>query len=171
MTEIQQYQVLQSLPGFELRNYADHLLVTKPMPGSMSSAGSAAFGYLARYIGGENAEQKQIAMTAPVLQRKSDAGFDVSFVMPAEMTEAPAPLRDGMRVERVAGKLVAAKSFSGAASDELFQRKAAQLMQAIEQAGFVATEQVQYARYNGPWTPPFLRRNEVLVAVAPVGSP
>lgn len=171
MTEIQRYEVVESFPGFELRAYADHVLVTKPMPGSMGPAAYSAFGYLAGYIGGDNAAGQKIEMTAPVLQKRTSSGFDVSFVMPADMADPPEPNREGMRVEKVAGELVAAKRFSGAATDELFEKKAAELLAAIGRAGFEHTGEVQYARYNGPWTPPFLRRNEVLVAVRRPGSP
>lgn len=171
MTEIQRYEVVETFPGFELRSYADHTLVTKPMSGSMGSAAYSAFGYLAGYIGGQNQTRQQIAMTAPVLQKKTESGFDVSFVMPADMELAPDPVVSDMRVERVRGELVAAKRFTGAASDDLFERKAQDLIAAARRSGFEVAGDVQYARYNGPWTPPFLRRNEVLVAVSRPGSP
>jgi len=171
VTEIQRYEVIESHPGFELRQYADHTLVTKPMAGTMNSAAYSAFRYLVNYLGGQNQQNQQIAMTAPVLQRKSEHGFDVSFVMPHDMTEAPAPMGADMRVERVAGALMAAKRFSGSATDALFERKAEKLLADVEKAGFQAVSEIQYARYNGPWTPAFLRRNEVLVAVAPLSSP
>ncbi|MFM1994243.1 MAG: hypothetical protein RL537_932 [Actinomycetota bacterium] len=165
MAEIQRYKVIESNRGFEIRDYEPHTLVTKPMPGSMGSASYSAFGYLAGYIGGENEARQQIAMTAPVLQKKSASGFDVSFVMPHELVDAPQPLRPGMSVQRMAGGLMAAKRFNGSASDRLFESKAAALLAELEKAGYQAVGEVQYARYNGPWTPPVLRRNEVLVAI------
>jgi len=166
LTEVQRYEVIEAFPGFELRSYADHTLVTKPMAGAMGPAASAAFGHLAGYISGQNQARQKIEMTAPVLQRKSGSGFDVSFVMPHEMENAPAPLGADMRVERIQGSLVAAKRFSGAATDALFERKAKKLLTEIEAAGLKQASDVQYARYNGPWTPPFLRRNEVLVEIS-----
>lgn len=165
MAEIQRYKVIESHKGFEVRNYEPHTLVTKPMQGTMGSASYSAFGYLAGYIGGENENRQQIAMTAPVLQKKSASGFDVSFVMPHDLVNAPKPIRSGMSVERVEGGLMAAKRFSGAATDRLFESKAQALIKELEAAGFQAVGDVQYARYNGPWTPPVLRRNEVLVAI------
>lgn len=171
MTEIWRYRVLESNSGFELRDYADHTLVTKPMAGSMGSAAYGAFRYLVNYLGGENQDRTQIAMTAPVVQQKSKAGYDVSFVMPDGMQDVPKPLGPDMRIEQVPGQLMAAKRFSGSASDELFERKAAELVAAVQKAGFEIVGEVQYARYNGPWTPPILRRNEVLVAVAQPSSP
>jgi hypothetical protein len=60
---------------------------------------------------------------------------------------------------------MAAKRFSGAATDRLFESKAQALLKELEAAGYKAVGEIQYARYNGPWTPPVLRRNEVLVAI------
>ena len=165
MAEIQRYKVIESNKGFEVRDYEPHTLVTKPMQGTMGSASYSAFGYLAGYIGGENENRQQIAMTAPVLQKKNAAGFDVSFVMPHDLADAPRPTRSGMSIERVEGGLMAAKRFSGAATDRLFESKAEILLKELAAAGFQVVGEVQYARYNGPWTPPVLRRNEVLVAI------
>ena len=109
MAEIQRYKVIESHRGFEIREYEPHTLVTKPMAGSMGSASYSAFGYLAGYIGGENEARQQIAMTAPVLQKRSGDGFDVSFVMPHDLKDAPNPVRPGMSVQKMAGGLMAAK--------------------------------------------------------------
>jgi len=166
VTEVQRYEVVGKNPGFEIRQYAPHLLVTKSMSGSLSAAGSNAFRYLAGYIGGENADRQQIAMTAPVLQHKQPSGYEVAFVMPDHMKDAPAPLREGMEVKKVDGVLMAAKRFSGLATDELFERKGKKLLEELRAAGYEPVGEVSYARYNGPWTPAPLRRNEVLVALS-----
>ena len=166
MTEIQRYSVLASHSGFELRDYEPHIVVTKPMPGTMGSSSYSAFGYLAGYIGGQNQASQQIAMTAPVLQQKSGDGYDISFVMPHQMDSAPQPMYRDMRVTNMPGGTFAAKRFSGSASDALFERKAKKLLEDVQKAGLTTVGEVQYARYNGPWTPPPLRRNEVLVAIA-----
>jgi len=165
VTEVQRYDVVSKGPGFEIRQYASHVLVTKQMSGTLSAAGSNAFRYLVGYIGGENAARQQIAMTAPVLQQKQAGGYEVSFVMPGDMEDAPAPMREGMEVKKVEGVLMAAKRFSGLASDELFERKGKRLIEDLVAAGYEPVGEVSYARYNGPWTPGPLRRNEVLVAV------
>lgn len=165
MAEIQKYDVVEDLRGFQLRRYAPHALVTKPMWGSMAQAGNSAFGYLAGYISGQNDRRESIAMTAPVLQQKTDAGYEVSFVMPADLTDPPKPI-PGLVLSHIDEKLMAAIRFSGLASDDLFERKADQLVDSVRKAGFEIVSAPIYARYNGPWTPPMLRRNEVLVEVA-----
>ena len=170
MAEIQKYDVVENQPGFQLRRYAPHSLVTKPMSGSMASAGNSAFGYLASYISGQNERGQQIAMTAPVLQQKTANGYEVSFVMPDELRDPPKP-RPGLELRSIESKLMAAIKFSGSASDELFERKAKELVSSLEAAGYRVISEPLYARYNGPWTPPLLRRNEVLVEVESITTP
>jgi hypothetical protein len=170
LTEIQAYEVVEDLTGFQLRLYAPHTLVTKPMPGSLSQSGNQAFGYLADYIFGNNESSMKIAMTAPVLQQKTESGFEVSFVMPRDMASPPAPRTD-LKISRVAGKLMAAVRFSGSASDGLFESKAEKLLQALRGSGYEPVSEVMFARYDGPWTLPLLRRNEVLVEVVSTKAP
>jgi hypothetical protein len=164
LTEVQAYQVLEDLPGFQLRRYAPHTIVTKPMPGSLSQSGNQAFGNLADYIFGNNEDGTKIAMTAPVLQQKTVSGFEVSFVMPKEMTNPPKPNTD-LQISRVGEKLMAAARFSGMASDALFDSRGKKLLEAIAESSFTPVSEVLFARYDGPWTLPMLRRNEVLVEV------
>ena len=170
MTEIQAYEVVEDLSGFQLRRYAPHTIVTKPMSGSLSQSGNQAFGYLADYIFGNNESSMKIAMTAPVLQQKTPAGFEVSFVMPSDLDAPPAP-RSDLKISRVEGKLMAALRFTGSASDSLFESKSQKLLQALGGSGYTPVSEVMFARYDGPWTLPLLRRNEVLVEVVPTKAP
>lgn len=170
MTEIQAYEVLEDLPGFQLRKYAPHMIITKPMPGSLSQSGTQAFGYLADYIFGNNQAGMKIAMTAPVLQQKTRDGFEVSFVMPSDLVNPPAPRTD-LKITEVSQKLMAAHRFSGSASDQLFESKSKKLLESVLAAGFEPVSEVLFARYDGPWTLPLLRRNEVLVEVVASKAP
>ena len=164
MTQIQRYDVVEDLDGFQLRRYAAHNLVSKAVAGSLASSGNQAFGYLAGYISGQNATGSKIEMTAPVLQKKTASGFEVSFVMPHDLANPPKPAAD-LSMQSVEPKLMAALRFSGSASDSLFERKAEQLLELAKAQGLKPISEVMFARYNGPWTPPPLRRNEVLVEV------
>lgn len=168
MTEIQRYRVLDSFSGIELREYEPHTLVTMRTPGSFNQAGYNAFGYLAGYISGQNRQNRTIAMTAPVIQKPASAGYEVSFVMPADMKpeEVPAPSSSSLKLKHEGPQRVAAIRFSGMASGELFEAKGAKLLEALKSKGIEPKGEVFFARYNGPWTPPFLRRNEALVEIA-----
>ena len=170
MTEQQAYEVLEEHPGFELRRYPDHLVAETEVGGSFESAGSAAFGRLARYIGGHNGSSRKVAMTAPVVQESDPQGsrFVVGFVMPADVSpeDLPDPLDAAVRTRRVPAQTAAALRFSGRWSRGSFERHAAQLLEAVEAAGLEVVGGPRYARFDPPWTPWFLRRNEVVVRVA-----
>jgi hypothetical protein len=45
------------------------------------------------------------------------------------------------------------------------------LVSELGKSGYEAVGGPVYARYNGPWTPFFMRRNEVLVPVKRVVAP
>ncbi|NBU23011.1 MAG: heme-binding protein [Actinobacteria bacterium] len=166
MTEIQSYRVLKSYPGFELREYEPHTLVTTWSQGDLGSSAYNAFGYLASFIGGNNQRRQAIAMTAPVVQRQSGSGFEVSFVMPAGMTEVPNPNSSALRIESFGRSKFAAVRFSGFARESLFRAKEEKLRELCAKQGFTVIGEPRFARYNGPWTPGPLRRNEVLLEIA-----
>ncbi len=176
MTEVQRYQVLKQHRGFEIRSYPAHSLVTMDMSGDLARAGNSAFGYLASYIGGANANRQSIAMTAPVLERPiyasegiastaTPAGYQVSFVMPAEMgdSQPPAPLSSQLKTERSSGGTFAVRRFSGVANQQHFFDQAEKLLRDLAAEGLKSKGSPIFARYNGPWTPGPLRRNEVLL--------
>lgn len=165
MTEVQPYQVVRELGEAELRLYPAHSLVSTLRQGSLSEAGMSAFSSLIGYIQGRNQNRQQIAMTAPVIQHPTADGYRVSFVMPAEMNQPPAPVEAGVTVVAERGGLFAAVQFSGLANEAAFKRQGAKLLSILKANDLNSMGEVFYARYNGPWTAPFLRRNEALVAV------
>jgi hypothetical protein len=168
VTEIQRYRVLDSFSGIEIREYEPHTLVTMQTSGNFNQAGSNAFGYLVSYISGRNQANQSIAMTAPVIQKPKAEGYAVSFVMPADMKaeQVPAPIGSSLVVEHESSKRIAAIRFSGMATRELFEGKGQKLLSTLNARGIRPIGDVFYARYNGPWTPPILRRNEALVEIA-----
>lgn len=133
MTEKLGYQVIENLGAFEIRQYPPHILVSTNESGSMSTAGSQSFRRLANYIFGGNNAGKSIAMTAPVMQAKKEEGFVTSFVMPASMSMSQMPSSSDPTLsfsEHPGGKF-AAVSFSGLASQPLFDSKAKALKEAL----------------------------------------
>jgi hypothetical protein len=165
VTEIQRYEVLSNQDGFETRRYEPFVTISKIENGSMAAAGNQAFRPLANFIFGGNKSGQQIAMTAPVTQVKVADGYRVSFVMPASMRieNMPEPASSDILIEEHPAGKYAALKFSGLATEKLFQRKEALLRKKLEQDGIGASPMATYARYNGPWTPGPLRRNEVLI--------
>lgn len=62
------YNVLREEDGFELREYASHILAETTVEGEFEDAGNEAFGRLFKYISGNNKQQHKVAMTSPVGQ-------------------------------------------------------------------------------------------------------
>jgi hypothetical protein len=170
MTEQQVYDVLEEHPDFELRRYPEHLVAETEVGGPFELAGNVAFPRLARFIGGHNRSSRKIAMTAPVVQEQDPANrrYVVGFVMPADVSaeDLPDPLDTAVRVRRVPAETAAALRFSGRWSRGSFEKRAAQLLAALDTAGLEVVGTPRYARFDPPWTPWFLRRNEVVVPVA-----
>jgi hypothetical protein len=169
MTEQQPYEVVAELEGFELRRYPAHLVAEVEVGGPFEVAGNLAFPRLARFIGGHNRAGSKVAMTAPVVQEQDPRSRRsvVGFVMPADLEEQdlPEPTDPGLRTRAVPAQTAAALSFSGPWLGRRFDRRAQQLLAAVEAAGLEVTGPVRYARFDPPWTPWFLRRNEVVVPV------
>ena len=181
MTEQQPYEVLEQHPGFELRRYPSHAVAEVRVRGSFDGAGNSAFRALFRYITGHNESAGSIAMTAPVLQERSrsekvamtapvvqtetDEGEHVvALVLPATMSaeSAPVPADPAVRVRQVPERLAAAVRYSGRWTESAYRRHLSDLQAEIVRAGLVATGPPRFARFDPPFTPWFLRRNEVV---------
>ena len=170
MTEEQPYTVLKQLDGFEVRHYPDYVLVQVDVTGDFMRAGNVAFGPLVSYISGNNQVGKKIAMTAPVLQEtRGEETHTVSFVLPAGMTVADVPLPSNACVstKHVAAHEAAVMKFGGGWNGDRFQENGDVLQKKVHEAGLTAVGNVYYARFDPPWKPWFLKRNEVLIALAP----
>lgn len=181
VTEQQPYDVVRVYPGWELRHYPEHLVAQISVRGSFEQAGNIAFGPLVGYIGGANRSRsriamtapvvqgERIAMTAPVVQQSGDAGdYTVAFVLPSSLTEqtAPEPTDPRVQVCVVPARYAAATRYSGRWSQTAYREHCAQLRSAIAGAGLRAIGEPRFARFDPPFKPWFLRRNEVVIDVA-----
>ena len=164
------FERTDQLGEVEVRLYERHLLASVDVNSSFKDAGNAAFRPLFRYISGRNADEQEIAMTAPVIQsasRKDDAAWTVSFVMPASLLKTGAPRPNTERVEIVerSEQLLAALPYSGSWRVGLFEEHKKELIQEVERSPYSICGEVMWARHNAPFTPWFLKKNEVLVPV------
>lgn len=168
MTEIQPYVLESEHDGFEVRSYPEHLLVEVEVGGDFFEAGSRGFRPLISYIGGNNVSNEKIAMTAPVIQAPAGDRYTVSFVLPEDMDVAllPVPTGAGVRTRVVPAGRVAARRFSGGADEARYAANAMQLVAMVTQAGLSRVGAPYFARYDPPWKPGFLRRNEALVRLS-----
>ena len=164
------FERTDQLGEVEVRIYERHLLASVDVNGSFKDAGNAAFRPLFRYISGRNADEQKIAMTAPVIQRasrKDDADWTVSFVMPASLlnTGAPNPTAQQVEIVERAEQLIAALPYSGSWRTSLFEENKEKLIHRLAQSEYSVCGKVMWARHNAPFTPWFLKKNEVLIPV------
>jgi len=171
------YIVLDNSREYEIREIPEHLVAETEVRGSFVEAGNEAFSILAGYIFGDNTTQSEIAMTAPVLERPSeklamtapvlagetDKGFlTYAFVMPSKYTleSLPKPNDFRVKIRKVEKMKVAVLVFKGFFNDKHFDSKKEQLKELLERDG-LSYSRLYSVGYNPPWTPPFMRRNEV----------
>ncbi|MFM8354804.1 MAG: SOUL family heme-binding protein [Gammaproteobacteria bacterium] len=162
------FEVVQADKDFELRRYAPYHIVSTPAGSTFEDTGDVGFRPLFRYISGNNATGTDMAMTAPVLQTRDQTDWRLAFVVPATLgaERIPAPTAPGMQVETVAGGLYAVRRFSGGWGEQRFLEQEAALQAALDARGLIACGPTRYARYDPPFKPTFLRRNEILIPVA-----
>jgi hypothetical protein len=166
-TEEAKYAVLEKDGHFELRQYEPCIVAETPVEGDFDEVGSAGFRRLFRYISGDNQAKMPISMTAPVTQQKAGKDWSIAFVMPAEYTMATLPIPNDARIalRTIPARLVAAITYSGTWSESRYEEHKALLDQMMSKRKLKPAGEFIYARYNPPFTPWFMRRNEVLVPV------
>ena len=102
-------------------------------------------------------------MTAPVTQAAADGGYFVQFTMPREYTleTLPEPLDPQVKLRSVSGGRFAVIRYSGSWSESNYTEHLAKLERGVEAAGLRTTGAPIYSRYNAPFVPWFMRRNEI----------
>lgn len=169
MTEHQRYDVVQTYPDFEVRRYPAHVVAETRVRGSFEGVGNTSFRRLVGFIGGRNTSSEKVAMTAPVIQsEEEEAGsYVVSFVMPADfdLPRTPEPTDPDVTLRRVKAHTAAALRFSGRWSRGRYEEHAQRLSADLASAGIEVAGPPAFARFDPPWTPWFLRHNEVVVPV------
>lgn len=178
------YTVTQKDGKFEIRDYSSHIVAETDVDGDLEKAGSKAFNILFGYISGANRSQDKVDMTAPVSQRSTSEKIDmtapvgqqrssdrwvVSFMMPAgyTMKTLPEPENPEVRLRKVPARRMAAVRYSGFWNEKGYLLNRAKLENWIDDNGFRILGEPIWARYNSPFTPWFLRRNEILIPVQP----
>ncbi len=162
------YEVLKKIGKVEIRRYP-RLVIAR-----VDGYGDGGFNILFQFITGNNRQKsnvkmtspvvsEQIAMTAPVL---SETG-SLAFIMPEGLSleTTPEPIDERVIIAEIPERTIAALRFSGRWSNLIFKKKTKELLAEIENEGLKVVGQVFSMRYNGPFTPWFLRRNEVAIPV------
>jgi hypothetical protein len=192
-TEEVPYAVIERVgEDIEIRQYPTRVVADTVIDGSDGDqARSDAFRRLFDYISGANqsgtkiamtapvaTEREQIAMTAPVQTSVAAGGqgkggwFGMGFFLPASYTLDTAPVPTDSRVRLIAlpPETLAVLRFSGSRAADAVAARQKALLDALAGSGWRAEGEPVAFFYDPPWTLAFLRRNEVAVAVKPVGT-
>jgi hypothetical protein len=166
MTRTPPYKLLLKDGNFELRDYPRLTVVNAPM-GAAGRDGS--FRKLFAFITGRNDGSEKIAMTTPVLISSAGGERTMGFIMPDNVAAqgVPKPSDTSLSLGQLNAGRFAVLRFSGEHSSANEAHAVEALAHWIATRSLVARGAPVIAYYDPPWTPLFLRRNEVLISVQP----
>lgn len=176
------FTILERKDGYEIREYSPYIEARVKVSGSYRDAQNGGFRILAEYIFGGNTSKTSVSMTAPVVEQRSESismtapvaeeliGTDeriVSFIMPEKYTLATLPTPNDSRIEiiQVPTHKSAVLRYTWNATAGRVEKKKLQLLSYLKRDGLISVGTPRGARYNPPWTIPFMLRNEILVDI------
>ena len=180
--ETPKYKVLDKNGRIELRRYSSYITASIEINAdSYNTASSKAFGTLADYIFGNNSKSTKIAMTAPVMSQKPDTSekiamtapvsaskldeqtYLISFTMPSSYSieNLPKPNSSKVIIKNVPSSEVVVIRFSGYTTEEKIENMVKQLRIWANQKQIKLDSEPTLLRYDPPWKPGFIRRNEI----------
>ena len=177
-----EYEVIKTIDKVEFRKYSPYVVAEVVLNTATEDAANQAFPILSGYIFGKNKGEKKFSMTAPVTQTAEPIRLEmavpvtqatvtgalrVQFVLPRGVTleTAPEPIDPRVQLRLVAARTWAVIRYSGSWSKANYEENLG-ILRALVEIHAVATEgDPVWARYNAPFTPWFLRRNEIWLAL------
>lgn len=166
-----EYQVVGQYTDFEVRLYAPYIVAEVDVQGEFDNAGNEAFRILAGYIFGDNTASEKMAMTAPVTATaaEDDGRTTFSFVMERKysLQSLPVPSNERIRIREVPERTMAVHRYSGRWTEGKYLQHEKLLLSALEAHSIQTIGRPALARYNSPFSLPFMRRNEVMIEMMP----
>jgi hypothetical protein len=162
------YNIIRKLDKVEIRLY-DNLIIA-----NIEGYGDSGFNILFNYINGNNTIKVSLEMTAPVISQNIEmttpvlSGKDsIAFVIPEEYTleTTPKPNDKRIKIQKIPRRYVGALRFTGRWTSSNFEKKSKQLLEELKKANIKTKGTIFTMRYSGPFTPWFMRRNEVAIEV------
>ncbi len=178
------YKVLKSDGKIEIREYQSFVIAeTFIASSSMDDASTAAFKKLFKYISGNNNSASDIAMTAPVTTTRSEKiemtapvsttrsadGYTVAFTLPMKysLATSPIPTDTSIHLREIPSHIVAVIQFSGRWTESSMNEHEQELLQWMKRNEHTPIGTPIVARYDPPFMPWFLRRNEIQIMIEP----
>ena len=169
------YRILAANQIYEIREYDDRLAVQT----IQENGQNRAFRKLFKYISGSNISSTKIEMTipvtqsikidmtTPVTQRFQDGKIIMRFFLPRkfQLETAPQPLSEDLSIVVVKGGKYAVMKYSGRSTIKNFEKHSKLLLEALSINKITTLGDPIKATFNGPLTPFFVRRNEVMVRI------
>lgn len=185
--EESEYSVIYKTEQFEIRQYEPYIVAETFVEGDFDDVSSVGFRRLFDYISGNNRSQtkiemtspvtqepqsEKIEMTAPVTQEKVSGRYRITFLMPSRLTmqTLPQPLDENVSLKKMPARWVAANRYSGTWSRSRYESHKKDLVEWIQDKDLIPSGEPVFARYDAPFVPWFLRRNEVLIPIEKPGD-
>ncbi|MDG2108293.1 MAG: heme-binding protein [Woeseiaceae bacterium] len=179
-----EYQVISKNQEFETRHYSQYLVAEVILDGDFKSSGNQAFRVLAGYIFGDNKAAEKMAMTAPVESQMTNSSEKMAMTAPVlsidgegkyiyrfvmekryKLDTLPTPNDTRIRLHEVKPRYMAVKRFSGSWSEKNYKESEKALLQSLSDRNIQTIGLPIFARYNAPFVPWFLRRNEIMIEI------
>jgi len=174
---------IEKKDAFEIREYQSKLIAQVLVTGTFDSASNKGFRLLADFIFGNNKTNEgskkidmtapvithdaseKIEMTAPVISEETESGWYISFNMPKQYTKEtlPVPNNPEVKIIDVPKEKFAVITFSGLVREKKYAEMLNLLNEEMKKRNLEPKGPPILARYNPPWTLPFLRRNELML--------
>jgi hypothetical protein len=170
MTQQIPYEVLKKIEDIEIRQYPEVLFAVV-----QNNNNDSGFSLLFQYISGENKTRRKIEMTAPVITSEKitmtapviTGKNYMAFALPSSYNKetAPIPTNPAVKIEIQKEKTMAVLQFGGRTNEMKVQKNIQKLFTTLKKHTFQIKSEPVLMRYNSPFTPGFLRRNEVAVEI------
>jgi len=170
MTQQIPYEILKKIEDIEIRKYPEVLFAVV-----QNNINDSGFNLLFQYISGENKTRRKIAMTAPVITSEKitmtapviTGKNYMAFALPSSYNKeiVPVPTNPAVKIEIHKEKTMAVLQFSGRTNETKVQNNIQKLFTTLKKHTIQIKSEPVLMRYNSPFTPGFLRRNEVAVEI------
>ena len=168
------YKIIKTTDVYEIREYGDRLAVEIEY-----SNEDSGFRYLFNYISGENKNSEKVKMTVPVTQsvkinmttpvtQSTQGGkMKMQFFLPSQFTleNAPQPTNERVNLIIIKGEVYAVISYSGRLTNRNYSKHYKKIINQLNKDDIDFIEPAIRATFNGPFTLPIFRRNEIMMKI------